>query len=131
MPFAVPDFRFHHELPGGVVEPVSDLFQGACTAHYAVRHFADVSNRHYGVTVSAIDSSLVEYDHPRSCPLGFNFESVMAYPKTSRMYLYLMNNMFFVNGRRDQRGPVSFAYSMRSHGRLERGPGGRVRLGRA
>ena len=119
LPFAVPEHAFRHELPGCVSEPVSDLFDGACTAYYAVRHFSDVSNRRYGVTVSAPDSSLFEYDHPRSCPIRSGgeglFERTKTPPATSRMYLYLMNNMFDVNVRWDQPGPVQFRYSMRSH----------------
>jgi hypothetical protein len=39
----------------------------------------------------------------------------MQYPANSRMYLYLMDNMFDVNIRWDQQGPVRFAYSIRSH----------------
>jgi hypothetical protein len=119
LPFAVPEHAFRHELPGCVSEPVSDLFDGACTAYYAVRHFSDVSNRRYGVTVSAPDSSLIEYDHPRSCPIRSGgeglFERTKTPPATSRMYLYLMNNMFDVNVRWDQPGPVQSRYSMRSH----------------
>ncbi len=119
LPFAVPEHEFRHELPGCVADPMADLFDGACTAYYAVRHFSDVSNRHFGVTVSAPDSSLIEYDHPRSCPIrsgGENlFERTKTPPATSRMYLYLMNNMFDVNVRWDQAGPVRFRYSMRSH----------------
>ncbi|MHB8971189.1 MAG: glycoside hydrolase family 38 N-terminal domain-containing protein, partial [Pirellulaceae bacterium] len=119
LPFAVPEHAFRHELPGCVAEPVNDLFDGACTAYYAVRHFSDVSNRRYGVTVSAPDSSLIEYDHPRSCPIRSGgeglFERTKTLPATSRMYLYLMNNMFDVNVRWDQPGPVRFRYAMRSH----------------
>ena len=119
LPFAVPEHEFRHELPGCVAEPVADLFDGACTAYYAVRHFSDVSNRRFGVTVSAPDSSLIEYDHPRSCPIRSGgedlFERTKTPPATSRMYLYLMNNMFDVNVRWDQPGPVQFRYSLRSH----------------
>ena len=120
MPFAVRDFSFHHELPGGVAEPVKDLFDGACTAFYAVRHFSDVSNPRAGVTVSAPESGLVEYGYPRSCPMGgphgeHDFEKTKTPILTSRMYLYLMNNMFDTNVRWDQPGPVRFTYSIRSH----------------
>jgi hypothetical protein len=119
LPLAVPEHQFRHELPGCVAEPVADVFAGACTAYYAVRHFADVSNRRFGVTVSAPDSSLIEYDHPRSCPIRAGgeaqFEQTRTPPATSRMYLYLMNNMFDVNVRWDQPGPVQFHYSLRSH----------------
>ena len=119
LPFAVPNFRFHHELPGAVAEPIRDQFDGSCTAYYAARHFADVANDHFGVTVSCPDASLFEYGHPRSCPLiayqETQFERVMQYPNGSRMYLYLMDNMFSVNIRWDQPGPIRFCYSLRSH----------------
>jgi hypothetical protein len=119
LPFGVPDFRFHHELPGAVVEPIRDQFNGSCTAYYAARHFADVANERFGVTVSCPDASLFEYGRPRSCviPGGLEsqFERVMQYPANSRMYLYLMDNMFDVNIRWDQQGPVRFAWSLRSH----------------
>jgi hypothetical protein len=119
LPLAVPDFRFKHELPGGVAEPIRDQFDGSCTAFYAVRHFTDVSNDRFGVTVSAVESSLVEYGYPRSCPLvggrEQEFEQEMTYPATSRLYLYLLNNMFSVNIRWDQPGPLHFSWSLRSH----------------
>lgn len=119
MPFAVPDYRFIHELPGGVAEPIRDQFDGSCTAFYAVRHFTDVSNERYGVTVSPVEMSLVQYGRPRSSPIvggrEHEFERDMTYPANSRMYLYLLNNMFDVNVRWDQPGPVQFSWSMRSH----------------
>jgi len=119
LPFAVPDFRFTHELPGGVAEPIRDQFDGSCTAFYAVRHFSDVSDDRFGVTVSPVENSLVEYDYPRSCPIPggkeSEFEREMRYPGHSRMYLYLLNNMFDVNVRWDQPGPMHFSWSLRSH----------------
>jgi hypothetical protein len=119
MPFAVPRFRFKHELPGGVAEPIRDQFDGSCTAFYAVRHFSDVSNDRYGITVSPVESSLVEYGYPRACPIvggrEQDFEREMQYPRQSRMYLYLLDNMFDVNIRWDQPGPIHFSWSLRSH----------------
>jgi hypothetical protein len=119
LPLAIPDFQVRHELPGCVSEPVKDLFDGANTAFYAVQHFSDISNARYGVTVSAADSSLFQYDRPRSTPLKGGDESAFEKTKTpiatSRMYLYLMNNMFDVNVRWDQAGPARFAYSLQSH----------------
>jgi hypothetical protein len=119
MPFGIPEFRFNHELPGAVAEPIRDQFDGSCTAYYATRHFADVANDRFGVTVSCPDSSLFEYGRPRSCliPGGkeSQFERVMQYPANSHMYLYLMDNMFDVNIRWDQQGPVRFTWSIRSH----------------
>jgi hypothetical protein len=119
LPLAVPDLHFKHELPGGVAEPIRDQFDGSCTAFYAVEHFSDVSNDRFGVTTSPVESSLVEYGYPRSCPLVGGqehlFERVMRYPSTSRIYLYLLNNMFDVNIRWDQPGPMHFSWSLSSH----------------
>ncbi len=125
LPFHIPDYRFHHEVPGAVEEPIKDLFQGACTAYYAVRHFSDVSNPRYGVTVSAPESSLIEYGRPRSCPnplcrlnagdTANTYEMQMTPPDNSRMYLYLMNNMFDTNIPLSQPGPARFTWSIRSH----------------
>ncbi len=123
LPLAVPEFAIHHELPGAVIEPIRTQFENSCTAHFAVRHFSDISGPRWGVTVSPVESPIVEYDHPRSCPVAHNygpgglptFEKVLEYPKKSSMYLYLLNNMFPTNIRVDQRGPMTFTWSMRSH----------------
>ena len=120
LPLAIPGPRqIRHELPGCVSEPVKDLFDGANTAHYAVRHFSDTSNARFGVTVSATDSALMEYDRPRSSPLGNAGEDKFEKEKTpivsGRMYLYLMNNMFDVNVCWSQPGRARFAYALRSH----------------
>ena len=122
LPLAIPHPQVRHELPGSVSEPVKDLFDGANTAFYAVQHFSDISSARYGVTVSATDSALVEYDRPRSSPIkpGWpegesRFERSKTPITSGRLYLYLMNNMFDVNVRWDQAGPAHFAYSLQSH----------------
>jgi hypothetical protein len=122
LPLAVPDFEIRHELPGGVAEPIRQQFDGSCTAHYTVRHFTDVSGKRYGVSVSSPDVALVEYGFPRSSPTVWQnsagdkaFESRLVYPANSRVYLYLLNNMFCSNVRFDQRGPLRFTYSICSH----------------
>jgi hypothetical protein len=120
LPFSIPDFRIHHELPGAVVEPIRQQFVGSGTSYYTVRHFADISNSRYGVTVSSPDVSLVEYGRPRPQPIArrdgvADFEWILEYPTNSSMYLYLLNNMYDCNILLDQRGPLRFGYSMRSH----------------
>lgn len=119
LPFAVSNFSIHHELSGAVIEPYRQQFQGSATDHYAIRSFADVSNDKYGITVSPIEGSLICYGAPTSSPVLFgneqNFKRDQTYPANSRMYLYLLNNMFDVNLAFDQQGPVSFTWALRSH----------------
>ncbi len=123
LPLAVADFEIHHELPGCVIQPVRDEFQGACESFYSVRHFSDISNRRYGVTVSATESPLIEYERMSPCPtIGYgppeksrHYDMNLPYPQKSWLYLYLLNNMFDNNIAMDQRGPMSFCYSLRTH----------------
>jgi hypothetical protein len=119
LPLAIPDFTIRHELPGAVIEPYKQQFEGSTTAHYAIRSFTDLSNLKYGVTVSPVEGSLICYGEPVSSPvlLGHesNFRRDRTYPATSRLYLYLLNNMFDVNIAADQPGPVNFHWALRSH----------------
>ena len=65
-----------------------------------------------------MEGSLVCYGEPTTTPLAgheCNFKRDRTYPATSRLYLYLMNNMFDCNIAADQQGPVSFNWSLRSH----------------
>lgn len=134
LPLAIPNFTIHHELPGAVIEPYRQQFEGSATDHYAIRSFTDLSNDQYGVTISPIEGSLVCYGEPTSSPITSgredHFKRDQAYPEHSRLYLYLLNNMFDVNIAADQRGPVAFEWALRSHaGDWE--AGGADRFGRS
>jgi len=119
LPLAIPQFSIHHELPGAVIEPYREQVKGSATCHYAIRSFTDLSNDKYGVTVSPIEGSLVCYGEPISSPMLEGreefFKRDQTYPTTSRLYLYLLDNMFDVNIPIDQPGPVSFSWALRSH----------------
>lgn len=117
LPFAIPDFTIRHELPGAVVEPIRDQFNGSSTDFYAIQHFTDLSNDDFGVTLATLEAPLVEYGSPRpaSWSRGDDYEHLMKKPDNSRVYLYLLNNMFFTNIRMSQPGPMTFRWSIRSH----------------
>jgi hypothetical protein len=118
LPLAIPNFTIRHELPGCVIEPYREQVEGSATDHYAIRSFTDLSNQQYGVTVCPVEGSLVCYGAPTTTPLAgheYNFKRDRTYPATSRLYLYLMDNMFDCNIAADQQGPVSFQWALRSH----------------
>lgn len=123
LPFNIPNFKAVYQTGGGgVAEPIRDQFHGTGTAFHAVQHFTDLSNDKFGVTVSPIDFSLVEFGHPRSDVLSrivasgeAKYEQKMEYPDNSSVYLYLMDNMFTTNILIDQRGEQRFRWAMRSH----------------
>ncbi len=123
MPFDIPDFKAVYQTGGGgVAEPIRDQFNGTGTAFHAVQHFADLSNKDFGVTVSPVDCAVVEFGPPRADAVSRtmpgserNFEKKMVAPTESSMHLYLLNNMFSTNIRVDQRGPQAFHWALRSH----------------
>jgi hypothetical protein len=118
LPLAIPNFTIRHELPGCVAEPYRQQVEGSATCHYSIRGFTDLSNEKYGVTVSPIEGSLVCYGEPTSTPMTGDeakFRRDRTYPTKSRLYMYLMNNMFDCNIASDQQGPVSFQWALRSH----------------
>lgn len=121
LPFKISGFTVRHDIPGAVIEPIADQFPGASTAYYAVQHFTDLSNREFGVTLAPRESPLVEYGKPRVAnwlpPWRHpeSYESELRSPERSHLYFYVMNNFFPVNIRCDQRGPVVFRWSLRSH----------------
>jgi len=123
-PIRVEDFRIQHQLTGAVIEPITQQFEGSSTSYYTIRHFTDVSNDEFGVTISPVDAPLVEYGRPRHAPWydahrlrndGANFESELVKPDNSHVYFYMMNNFFSCNMCIDQPGPKTFRWSVRSH----------------
>lgn len=117
LPFQVPDFTIRHELPASVVEPIADQFNGSSTDYYGIQHFTDLSNPDFGITLATVEAPLVEYGKPRPATWsrGDDYEHTMKKPENSRVYLYLLNNMFFTNIRMSQPGQMTFHWSVRSH----------------
>jgi len=60
-PFRIdkPNFRF--EGSNSVIEPLEDQFPGSNSNYYTVQHWADVSDGQLGVTLSAVESHLMEF----------------------------------------------------------------------
>jgi fibronectin type 3 domain-containing protein len=117
LPFNIPGFTIHHELPGGVVEPLAHQFRGSTSNYFGIQHFSDLSNGRYGVTLSSINAPLVEYGSPRPALwlAPSDMESIIRKPEKSHVYLYLMNNMFFTNIPLSQPGRATFRWSIRAH----------------
>ena len=65
-PFQVPDRRYRVESPGAIITAGDDQLPGAGQAITAVRHFVDVSNDDYGVTLTMAESGFVEFGHRTS-----------------------------------------------------------------
>ncbi len=113
-PFHVPDHEVRYEAPGVVINPATDCIPGAGLAVTAVRHFVDLFNGEYGVTLSQADSGLVEFGHRTT-------DEDPEAPDLSRATVLAMalDNIFDWNEAvRDQAGEshFRFRFSVRGHG---------------
>jgi len=113
-PFAVPDHRYRLEAPGAVLDPQRDFLPGAGLAVLAVRHFVDVFNDEFGVTLSQADSGFVQLGHRTSRE---DLESVDM--GRSTVLALAMQNCFDKTEAALDQGGVSdftFRYSLQGHG---------------
>lgn len=120
IPVKVPNYQHHHELSGAVTQPGNkDLqFESAESSFYAIQHFADASNEEFGVTLSTVETNLINYGHPR--PVYWNNDGRrpkedVVKPENSNMFLFLMNNFFQTNVQVDQPGTKNYTFSINSH----------------
>jgi alpha-mannosidase len=125
-PFKVdnPDLRF--EGSNSVIKPFRDQFPGSNTNYYAVQHWADVSDGQFGITLSPVESHLLEFGGlwPNYCsqahhgidPPGFGADFVKPEQVTKGyMYAFVMSSNFRTNFQPVQQSEILFHYSLTSH----------------
>ena len=119
-----PSFRF--EGSNSVIEPLSDQFPGSNTNYYAVQHWADVGDKEMGITLSAIESHLLEFGGLWPCfvsqachgvaPPDFGRAFVKADEVTKGyIYSYVMDTNFRTNFQPVQQDDMLFRYSITTH----------------
>jgi alpha-mannosidase len=125
-PFRInnPDFRF--EGSNSVIKPFRDQFPGSNTNYYTVQHWADVSDGKTGVTLSCIDSHLLEFGglwpcyvsqaHHGVTPPDFGREFVKPGEITKGyMYSFVLDSNFRTNFQPVQQSDCLFRYSISTH----------------
>jgi len=125
-PFKVddPDFRF--EGSNSVIKPFRDQFPGSNTNYYTVQHWADVSDGQFGITLSPVESHLLEFGGlwPNYCsqahhgidPPGFGADFVTPDQVTKgHMYAFVMSSNFRTNFQPVQQSEILFRYSLTTH----------------
>ncbi len=125
-PFNVenPDFRF--EGTHSVIKPLRDQFPGSNSNYYAVQHWADASDGQAGVTLSAIDSHLLEFGGLHPCyvsqahhgvtPPDFGHPFVAAEEMTrGHMYAFVLDANFRTNFPPLEQADLLFRYAITTH----------------
>ncbi|MDI7275185.1 MAG: glycoside hydrolase family 38 C-terminal domain-containing protein [Anaerolineae bacterium] len=113
-PFDVPGRRYRYEAPGAIIDPDADLLPGAGLAALAVRHFVDVFNDEFGVTLSQADTGIIEFGRRTTG------EDPLALPADNATILAMAldNCLDWHEAIRDQAGERHFVfrYALRGHG---------------
>lgn len=116
-PFAVPDGQLQLGLAWAAIRPDVDQLPGACKNYFTVQHWADVSNKDFGVTWVPLEAPLVELEKLRmDLPNPFIPDTWVAeIGPTQTIISYAMNNYWETNYKADQEGPTPFTYLIRTH----------------
>jgi len=125
-PFQVnnPEFRF--EGSNSVIKPLRDQFPGSNSNYYTVQHWANVSDGKIGLTLSALESHLMEFGglwpcyvsqaHHGFTPPDFGQDFVKKTDLTKgHIYSFVIDSNFRTNFQPVQQGDMLFRYSLTSH----------------
>jgi hypothetical protein len=124
-PFKVDEPKFRFEGSDSVIEPFKDQFPGSNTNYYAVQHWANVSNPNVGITLSSVESHLLEFGglwpcyvsqaHHGVTPAGFGQPFVKPEQVTKgHMYAFVLDSNFRTNFQPVQQADILFRYSLTS-----------------
>ena len=125
-PFKINNPHFMFEGSNSVIESLRDQFPGSNSNYYAVQHWADVSDGRFGVTLSAVESHLMEFGgiwpcyvsqaHHGVTPPGFGREFIGKDDlKKGYIYSFVLDSNFRTNFQPVQQGDMLFRYSITTH----------------
>ncbi len=124
-PFQVEGPKFRFEGSNSVIEPLRDQFPGSNSNYYAVQHWANVSNEEVGVTLSPLESHLLEFGGLWPCYVSQAHHGVTApdfgqpFVKPDQltkghMYAFVLDSNFRTNFQPVQQADILFRYSLTS-----------------
>ena len=122
--FDKPEFRF--EGTHSVIRPLHDQFPGSNTNYYTVQHWAHAGDGQVGVTLSAVESHLLEFGglwpcyvsqaHHGVTPPDFGRPFVKAEELTKGyMYSFVLDSNFRTNFPPLEQADLLFRYSLTTH----------------
>ncbi|MGF7082111.1 alpha-mannosidase [Mucilaginibacter sp. UYCu711] len=118
-PFKVPDAKVRYSIPWGSMTAEADQLTNSNRNWYTMQRWVDISNASYGITWSSPDAPLFEIGKIttggllgglRLSPLWLKYT-----PQSSKIYSWVMNNLWHTNFPADQGGLVTFHYIFQAH----------------
>lgn len=117
-PFHVPGARIRMDQQWGLMEPGQDQLTGSNFNFYSTQRWIDFSNAQGGITWMSLDAPIVEYKDMHGQAWAADLKTrpwFTEFPYSSRIFSWVMNNVWFVNYKGYQEGPVSFRYVLLPH----------------
>lgn len=117
-PFNVPGARIRMDQQWGLMEPGVNQLPGSNYNFYSTQRWIDFSNAQGGITWMSLDAPIVEYKdmHGQAWAADLKTRPWMTeFPYSTRIFSWVMNNIWFVNYKGYQEGPVSFRYVLLPH----------------
>ena len=126
-PFEMDNPNFRYEGSDAVIEPIVDQFPGSNTCYYAVQHWAEVSDGKVGITLSPVESHLLEFGGLWPCYIspGMHIavmpddrswlDSIPTSFDKGHIYAYVLDSNFRTNFSSAQQGDMLFRYSITTH----------------
>lgn len=117
-PFNVPEGLLRIDLAWALMQPEKDQLKGANKNFFCAQHFVDISNSRQGITWANLDAPLVETGEMHGQRWMSNLATepwIKTWEPSQRLFSWVMNNVWFVNYKGYQEGPVSFRYALQPH----------------
>ncbi len=111
-PFRVPERELRVEYPGVILDPEKEMRPGAGLSAMALRHFVDVFNQEYGVTLTMADSFIIQFGRRTTT------EDPRQIDPSATIFAMVMGNIYDANEAiLDQAGveKFTFRFSLRGH----------------
>ncbi len=109
-PFALSNYKARLDILGAVIDPIADTLPDGNKDVFAIQHWADISERNFGITFSPIDSPLVMLGDRTL--LKWNAKPIIEKPF---IYAQAFNNAWNTNFQQWQGGDFIFRFSLRAH----------------
>ena len=125
-PFDIDEPEFLFEGSNSVIRPLRDQFPGSNSNYYTVQHWANASDGRANVTLSCVDSHLLEFGglwpcyvsqaHHGVTPPDFGADFVKAEQlKKGHMYAFVIDSNFRTNFQPVQQSDMLLRYSVTTH----------------
>jgi hypothetical protein len=110
-PFLLENGKIFCEVQGGVMEAGVDQIPGSTTDWNTVQNFAAIRNNHSQIILTSNKIPLMQFGGINTGRYQYG-----AKPASTHIYGWPMNNYWTTNFNADQRGELTFSYSMTSSG---------------